>query len=259
MSNEADNPRAVMGANMPPETDPLIVEANERIDTGNRYLTERSDVSKWDKEIADKANAFIEQITGTYDALDKQRLQEGRDFKAKQEAKYKAPLSLLEAAKTKLTALRTKYLQNEEDKLKAERKKAEEAAAEAKRLADEAARRAEEEAKKKGGDPLRAELAAEEARKKAEALQEEAEAAPQKAQIKGTFSSRAKGLSDYWSAEVTDASLAARHYVKKGSFYKAEFDAGLKELVQKIANKDAVRQKVEPGEVPGIKFKKERR
>lgn len=259
MSNEAENPRAVMGANMPPETDPLIVEANERVDTANRYLTERGDVDKWDDEIADKANAFIEQIAGTHSTLNEQRLQEGRDFQAKQKAKYDSPLALLVAAKNKLVALRTDFLKKKEAKLEAERKKAEEAAAEAKRVAEEAARRAAEEAKKKGGDPLRAELQAQQAREKAAALEAEAEAAPTRAHISGTYSSRAKGLQDHWSAEITDLSEAFKHFNKKANPHKPTLEAAIRECIQTIANKEAKLHKDEAKAPPGIKFVKERR
>lgn len=256
---EAENPRAVPGSNNPPETDPLIVEANERIDIANRYLIERGDIDKWDKELADKVNAFTEQVTTTRKVLDDQRLQEGRDFDAKQRTKYAGPLTLLLNAKNALVALRRTYLLKEEAKLEAERKAKEEAARKATEEAEAIARHAEEEAKKKGGDPLRAELQAQQAKEKAQELQEQAAAAPVKAQISGHFSSRAKGLSDYWSAVVEDLGEAVKYYRAKKNPNKPIIDAAILEAVQQIANAEAKMHKDETKAAPGIRYIKERR
>jgi hypothetical protein len=112
--NTAENPRAVAGDNSPP--DPLLAEASERVDTCNKWLKERSDWEKWDPETADKANFFISQIGGTFDALDGRRLDEGREFKKQQDAVYKAPLALLTMAKDKLVPLRRAWLKREDDR-----------------------------------------------------------------------------------------------------------------------------------------------
>lgn len=254
-----ENPRAVAGGNFPPDTDPLIVETQERIDNANRWLTERPDWEKWDSETADKANFFVGQIQATFDALDGQRLQEGRDFKKKQDGKYKTPLDLLALAKTKLADLRRKWLKREEDRVLEEKRKAEAAAEKARQEAEAARLRAEEEAKKKGGDPLRAEQAAREAEQKAADAAESAGALPERAQIKGAYSTRAAGLRDVWSAEITDISLAFKHYNKKGHPAKATLEAAIRDAVFDIANAEAKRVKDESAAPPGIKFIKDRR
>lgn len=258
---EAENPRAVVGGNNPPETDPLIVEANERVDTANRYLTERADVDQWTQEIADRANFFIEQVDGTHKVLNEQRLQEGRDFDAKQKAKYQSPLSLLIAAKTKLQDLRRAYLKKQEDRLEAERKAKAEEARKLQEAADEVARKAAEEAKKKGGDPLRAEQAALKAQVAADEAAIAAETAPTKATISGQYSSRATGLKDHWRAEIEDVSAAFKHYNKASNpVAKLKLATAIKEVIQDLADKDARAMKVEgEGHIPGIKIVKERR
>lgn len=266
----AENPRAVVGANNPPDSDPLLVEAQERIDTANRYLTERGDLDQWTAEIADKAQFFIGQIAATHSALDEQRLGENREWDTKQEAKYgktgdlkkgrpgSGPLGLLALAKAKLENLRRGWLQRQEDELRKQREAKE---AEAKRLADAAAevvRKAEEEAKKKGGDPLRAQMQAEEAKQKAEDAAKAAADAPVRAQIKGTFTSTAKGLTTRWSAEITDLSAAFKHFNKTSNPHKATLTRAIEACILDIAKKEAVRLKDVTAAPPGIKFTSER-
>lgn len=243
--------------NNPP--DPLIIEMDERIDNANKWLKERPDWEKWDLATADKANFFVEQIQATWKALDDRRLEEGRAFTAKQKAFYSDPLALLIMAKDKMKALRTSWLKREDDRVLEAKRKAE---AEAKRLADEAdaARiKAEKAAKAKGGDPLRAELAATKALEVATEAAAVAEAAPVKAQISGTYSSRAKGLTDYWSGEVTDMSLAFKHYNAKGSPKKDRLALAIKAAIEQFANEDARALKDETKAPPGVKFNKDRR
>ena len=106
MPDDVLNPRAVNGGNNPPDLDPLIIEAGERIDAANRWLTERGNLDEWTDEIADKANGFISQIGATAKELDDQRLRENREHTARQTAKYGQPLSLLDMAKSRLVVLR---------------------------------------------------------------------------------------------------------------------------------------------------------
>lgn len=253
----AENPRAVAGGNNPP--DPLIVEANERITTASKWLVERPLIT--DMVTADKANFFISQLGATFTALDNRRKDENRDWLAKQDVIYKDPLALLIAAKTKLTDKRRDFLKREEDRLAIERRKAEEEAAAKIKAAEEAQRAAEAAAKKKGGDPLRAELAAQKAAEEAEAAQAKAEAAPERAQISGTYSQRATGLRDYWSATITDLNLALKHYGGKKHPSRLLIEAAIRECIQGIANKEAVVLKTEDEAhfPPGIKFLKERK
>jgi hypothetical protein len=249
------NDRIGIGGNNPP--DPLILEADERIDAANRLLTETTEVT--DMETADKVNFFAGQIQATWKALDDQRLQEGRDFDAAQAKKYRTPLQLLLAAKAKVVALRVAFLKKREDELAEQKRQAE---AEAKAIADRAAAaaaKAEAEAKKKGGDPLRAEQEARRLAQEAEDAREAAAAAPTRAQITGAYSARATGLRDVWSAEVEDLSAAFKHYNKKGTGTKAALEKVIRECIGRLADADAKLLKDEAKAPPGIKFIKERK
>lgn len=246
-----------IGHNNPP--DPLVTRANECVDHANKWLTERGDVDQWTAEIADKANFFLGQTDDAWKELDGQRLSEGRAFKKQQEDKYNAPLALLVKAKTAIADLKRKWLKKEEDRLAAEKAKAE---AEAERLAKEAEeqrKKAEAEAGKKGGSPLQAQLRAEEAAEEARAAQERAATAPQKAQIKGAYTSRASTLKDYWSAEITDLSAAFKYYNGKNNPNRGILSDAIKAAIQDIADREAKLLKDEKKAPPGITFKKDRR
>lgn len=253
MTTTAENPRAVPGGNNPPS--PLFEEAAERVASANRWLSERGDWQSWDKEMADKANFFIGQVGDTWKALDDQRKEEGREFKKKQDETYGDTLTLLVIAKEKLVPLRRAWLIREDDRVKeAQRKAAEEAEAKRKAAEEAAAAAAKSQS-------LEAELAAAKAQDAAEAAQEKAEALPERAQIKGAYTTKATGLRDYWLAEVADLSAAFKHFNKKGSPHKATLERAIRECIEGIAGREAVRLKSEDPKdfPPGVRFRKERR
>ncbi len=245
--------------NQPP--DPLLAEAQERIDTANKYLVERGDPKAWTPEIADKANFFIGQCGETWTALDNRRKDENRAWLAKQDAIYKDPLTLLVSAKEKLTVLRRTYLRAEEDKLAEAKRKADAEAEAARKAAEDAERRAQEAVTAKGGDPLRAELAAQKAKEAAEEAAAAAAAVPAKAVITGAYSTRATGLKDSWSAVIEDINLATKNYMKKTHPSRPILVAAIRAAVQQIANGEARLLKTEDAAnfPPGIKFIKERK
>lgn len=249
----AENPRVKMGDNNPPEPiDPLIIEGNERVDTANRWLTQRKEIT--DAEMADKAQFFISQVEGTRKALDDQRLAEGRQFKKQQDVKYSTPLSLLELAKTKLTDMRRAWLKKEDDRLTKERQEAEARVETARKAAEEAQKRAEAEARKKNGDPLRAEIAAREAAAAITAAEEDMTAVPEKAAIKGAYTTKAVGLRDYWSATVDDFTEAFKTYKKRPAVILA-----IKAAVEKEADTDAKKFKDKTLAPKGVTFNMEKR
>lgn len=242
--------------NNPP--DPLIVEADGRIDTANKWLTERAEIT--DAEMADKAAFFISQVDATYKALDGQRMDEKRVFLADQDKKYKTPLSLLERAKDKLVVLRRVWLKKEQDRIDAERAAAQKKIDDARKAAEEAQARADKEAaKKKGGDVLRTEIAAEEAKAAIAEAEEAAAAVPDRAQIKGAYTTKAVGLRDYWSAEISDLSEAFKYYNAKKNPHRATLAAAIRETIQGIADKEAKLLKDKTKAPPGITFNMEKR
>lgn len=243
------------GHNLPP--DPLLVEAAERIEAANKWLSERKEIT--DAEMADKLSFFISQADATWKALNEQRLQEGRDFDAAQKAKY-SPLPLLALAKEKLVPLRRAWLQKEEDRLKAEREAAQKKIDDARKLAEEAAQRAiDEAAKDKGGNVLQAEIAAEEAQAKIVEAEQAAEKVPERAHVKGVYTTKAVGLKDYWSAEVSDLSAAFKHYNSKKHPRRKALNAAIREAIEGFADKDAKALKDIALAPPGITFKMERK
>lgn len=253
MSNqlaEAENPRAVAGDNNPP--DPLIVEFNERLDTAQRWLDERKEIL--DESVADRCAFFISQIAGTHKALDDQRKNENRAFKKAQDDKYDAPLTLLESAKAKLLVLRNAWLKKKQDKLDAERAAAQ---AEADRIAAEAAatlKRAQEEEAKKGRTSLRTEQAVAAAQEAVAEAAAKVEAVPARAQIRGTYTTHAVSLRDYYWAEVVDLGAAFKHY--KGN---ADVLAAIREAITKVATDEAKALKDLTKAPPGCIFRTEKR
>ena len=259
---QPENPAAVRGHNQPPEetppvapADPLVAAALLRVAEATRWLTDHPDANKWTPALADEINASVGDIDKAHKNLDEQRLQEGRDFDAKQKAKYHTPLSLLKAAKNKLVELRQAYLKRQEDILREQQRKAQEAADKAKAEAEEIARKAQEDT----ADPLQAELDAQEAHDRATALQQAAEEAPVKAHIVGPMSSRATGLKDHWSASIHDITAAFRHYNSKKHPAKPILEAAIRVAIEAIADREAKAVKDIDKAPPGIKFHKDRR
>lgn len=234
-----------IGDNNPP--DPLVLEADERIDTAEKWLTERAEIA--DADMADKAAFFVTQINATFKALDDQRKDENRKWDAAQSKKYSDPLSLLTKAKEKLVAMRTAWLKREQTRVAAEKAKVE---AEAKRVADEAAAAAARAEKKP--DNLRAQLEAEKAAKSAQEAADLAAAAPTKAIIKGNYTKVAVGLRTFWSATITDRALAFKTY-KTNAIVLAAID----EAMVRVASAQAKLDKDASKAPPGVKFISEER
>ncbi len=240
-----------IGHNAPPDL--LIVEAGERVDVANRWLTERKEIG--DAETADKASFFVTQIDATHKALDGQRLEEGRVFKAAQDAKYGKPLSLLVLAKTSLVNMRREWLKKEDARLAEERRVAEAKIEAARKEAEEAAARALKEANKKNGDPLRAQIDAEEAAAKVRLAEVAAEQkAGEKAQIKGVYTTKAVGLREIWGAEIVDFAAAFKTYKKRPEVVNA-----IKEAMEKVAKADAQKLKDINAAPAGVKYTVEKR
>lgn len=244
------DPRLAIGGNNPP--DPLLVEANERIDAANKWLTERPEIT--DDEIADKAGGFKSQIAATRKALDGRRLDENRQWDAAQRAKYGMPLDLLGRAFNAIDDKIKTYLRAKDARLAEEKRQQEAAAERVRKEAAEAQRRAEEEANKKGGDVLRAQAEAEAATKRAVEAAELAAAPVVRAAVKGTYTQRAITLRTYWDAKITDETKALRSYAKHPEIRAAALDA-----IRRVAKAEAIATKDRTKAPAGIEFFSEER
>lgn len=258
---QPENPRAVPGSNKPPEetpadvpADPLVAAALLRVAEATLWLNDHPDATKWDDALAASVNTTIGDVDRAHDNLDGQRLQEGRDFKAEQTRKYSTPLSLLETAKGELVALRRAYLKMMEDRLAEQQRKTQEAAEKARQEAAAAAERLRQDS---GPDPLAAELAVQEAAERATALSAKATEVPVKAYVGG--SSKATGLRDTWTAEITDIKAAQKHYLSAKNPSRVVLMAAIERAVIEIATREARVTKDVKAAPPGIKFVCDRR
>lgn len=200
---------------------------------------------------ADEVSRLIEALRLNDKAADDARKEENKphdEAKAKVQEKY-APLyapatnknpGKVPKAQAALKALLAPYLR----KLENEKREAARIAQEA---ADEAARKAREALQAAAPDNLAAQERAEDVAKEAEAAQKAAKAALQD-KAHATGGSRAMGLRTRWTATLTDAQAAARHY---WTVNPEAFTA----LLQKLADDD-----VRAGKraVPGFTVTEER-
>lgn len=250
MDTITTEPLRGIGDNNPPEPTPferLKVEADERIDTANRWITERPTIT--DSAMAEKATGFRDQLAATYKATEAQRKadKEPHMLAAKAvDAQYAPVLSLLESAGKAIKAKITDYLVAEQAKADAERRAREEAAWQARIQAEKDKYAAEEAAK--GGDVLRAQATAE-ASAKAAADAAKAAEEPVRATIKGDYNARAVTLRSSWSAEVTDEAGALKHYAKHPQVRAAALAKALD-----LATADAKALKDATRAPPGFRF-----
>lgn len=211
---EAENPRAVMGANLPPGPTPyeahriniedLVLEAGNWADSS----------AVEGQAQADEISRLIEDLRAAMQAADASRIEENKPFdegKAAVQAKYNlliadtktqkgAAVRAIEALKATLKP----YL----DKLDAEIKAK---AAEAQKKAQEALDAAQAAAKAAQVDNLQSADTAHDLAEKARQAQKAATYAQNdKAQARG--GSRALGLKTYYEAEITDQKAALIHY-----------------------------------------------
>lgn len=237
-----DTARHEIGGNNPP--DPLFLEADERINNANRWLTERKEIA--DAEQADKAGGFRSQLSGTWKAIDERRLQENRDWAAAQKAKYDAPLDLLSRAITAIKAMSDAWLKKEDARIAEAKRQQEAAALKLRQEAEEAARKAKEDAERAGADVLRAQADADAKLKAAEDAAKLAAKPVERAAIKGDYTTRAITFRTYWSARVSDRAAMLKHYGKREEVRVAAADAALKLAIAEAKSlKDA--SKAPPG------------
>lgn len=233
------------GHNLP--VDDKLKRATELIGAANVWITSTPEVK--DEEVAKALQDFLEQIMKAHKALDGQRLEENRAHTAAQKAKYEAPLSQLDTAKTTLAKRRTAYLDKKQAELDAERARAQAEADRIAKEAEEARARAAVQAVTAGGDPLGAQRQAEEAAQRAEEALAKAEAIPERATVRGHHGTRARGVLETWRAEVTDLKLAYKFYGKHDLVRSA-----IKEAIERVATLHAKAEKDPLSAPEGVRF-----
>lgn len=245
-----DGSAASIGHNNPP--DPLFVEADERIDVANKWLTERREIA--DAEQADKAGGFRAQIMATRKAIDERRLDENRKWISAQTVKYAGPLDLLDRALAALKKLSDAWLVKEDARIAAAKRQQEAAALKLRQEAEEAARKAREDAERAGADVLRAQADADAKMKEAEAAAKLAARPVERAAIKGDYTTRAISFRTYWSARIVDETAALRSYAKHPTVRKACLEVALR-----LANDQAKTDKSASSAPKGFEFYSEQR
>jgi hypothetical protein len=210
IENDLLEPIAGPGHNRPPEDefDKLVARVNDLVATANRWATERPVIN--DGEIAAKCQDFLDQIgsdagkgSGELGKLEASRKAEKRphiEANAEIDKRYEPLKRLLNAVKAVLAPRRADWLRREQARIDEERRQRE---AEAQRKLQEA-----EEARRKAeagtGEVIQNIVAAETLEAEAATALKAVEQAPARAQVRGEYGRRSRGLRTVWYAEVTN-------------------------------------------------------
>lgn len=222
-----ETPATGIGHNQPSPFEAISARIQELKLTAERWLTERSDPTKWDQEIADKCEGFIVQCREEYKKAEKQRetqkrphLDAGKRIDARWNELKKTTKTIADMLKPKKAA----YLKEQQRILDEQRKAEEEEAnrlaqeAEKKRQAADAANEQAEVGEGQGLSPVEAELEAQEAQA---AATEQRKAADKKAKDKprmggayagGSGRARQTGLRTVYEYGVSDIQAAMLHF-----------------------------------------------
>lgn len=240
MNTEAENPRAVIGGNMPPETiDPVAVvetRVNDLVQAANAWLAQVKEIT--DADTAAACDSFLTQVKAEIKAADEERkrLNKPHDEAIKANNDRFRPLTaLLTKINDLLNPLKTGWLKREQDRLAAEARAAEEEA----RRKQEEAERATAQEPTTVEDALRIEQAQKEAK---DAIKLANRAGKAKAQVRGDLSLRSSGLRTYWFARITDYRKALKHYADRQE---------VRDVVERLAAADARNMK-DALKVPGV-------
>lgn len=232
-----------LGHNRPPEPTPLE-RASDLVANANRWTTERPTIT--DEEQAGAAQDFVGQLRDVRADLEvalKAERKPHDDAIGAIRIKYRDPLELIGIALLKMNGLLAPWLEAKDARL---RRDAEERQRQAD-AAKQAAERATTAALQDGS--VEAELEARRRIEEANKLEVAAAKPVGRAQVKGDYSDRAMSLREYWSAQVTDETLALRSYAKHETVRRAALTQALRE-----ANKLARELKDESKAPPGFKF-----
>ncbi len=246
-----DPARHGIGANNPPPEaelspfDKLVAEANALIEIGNKWTTERPEIT--DADMAQKAGTFRDKLKKVRDALDRLRLDEKKDFETWLMEKFGPHLGVLDKARAAIVDKIDTWLKAEQRRLDEERRVREAEARRQREEAEAARRKAEEAARQAGADALRAAQEAEDAARRA-AEAEKIAAAPLKAKITGTGGRTISGRTT-WHARIVDEDKALAHFQGHAVVRQAALAAALR-----LAEAEAKLAKRADAAPPGFAF-----
>lgn len=207
---------AMLGHNNPPDEPTALDLLKKRVSalvaTANRWATERPVIT--DADMAGRCEDFLSQVRAEAKAVEDERKaqQKPHDEAVKAIRAAFSPLTaMLDAVRDVLAPRRTAWLVKEQARVAAEKKAADDAAYAAIEAVEKAKREAEEALTKPGADVIGAMVAAEAAAVAAALATKKADAAPVRAQVKGDFSQRARGLTTRWRWRVADINLVPDH------------------------------------------------
>ncbi|WP_319798286.1 hypothetical protein [Nitrobacter sp.] len=255
-----------LGHNQPPE--PTIIErGNALVETANRWLTERPELT--DEDMAGKAQGFIDQLRAHWKTTDDARVAEKKphiDAAKAVDDRYRDPLAKIDLALKLMREKMTAWLQAKQRRAEEEKRRQEEEARQAKEEAERAAKAAEEAAAKPGNDVIGAQIEAERAAKAAEDLAKAAAKPTETARVRGDYSTRAMGLRTYWHARVKptpegDAKAKAANEKEILAFFAKDPEgrAAMVAACVAIADKRAKIAKRVDAAPPGIEFYSDQR
>jgi hypothetical protein len=241
----AENPRAVIGGNAPPEPTPFEIaeqKVGDIYDEAKLWL----DGAKVDsQELADGIGNLISLAQDAWNAAEEARKAEKKPFDdgAKEvQARYKPLLEKAEQAKAACKKALQPWLQRLADEIEAKAKAAREEA-------DRKRREAEDAIRATNAANLAERAAAEALVKDAKRAEKMATRAENQTATAGGDFGRATGLRTVYTATLVDPILAARHYWQAR---RSEMLASL----QTMADQDVRQGKHEPDAIPGFTITK---
>jgi hypothetical protein len=234
---------APIGHNRPRPFDLIQERVDQLVTTANAWLKQVPEIK--DEAQAKRADDFLAQLTKEVTRLKVEKATEKEPhLKANKEidARYGAMETLTVTAKRLIEPLARKWLQKKQAEIDAEHARKQEEAARKAREAQQA-----EEAARGSTPTVEAAAHAERAREEAEAARRLAATPPPRAQVRGSYSARARSVRTIWRAEVEDLLFAFSHYHDRPE---------VRECLTKLASADAAAAAREGREIPGCRLVK---
>jgi len=239
-----------IGHNQPNELEALTDRANDIVEAANLWIVRVPEIKT--EEMAEKCDDLLTQILAEIKAVEANRNSENEPHKNAVKVineghyklhQYKKKNGLLDICNRVLNGKATAWLQKKETKRREDQRIAEEAALQKLQEAEDAA--------VKEAPTVQDIAAAETAKEDAEAAVKEADRiGRERSVVKGSFSTRSRGLKTIWRAEITDMDKAIDHYRDHPK---------MRDLIGELANADARSPEKRKTVIPGVEFKSEQK